>query len=82
MYPNPVSTGLVKLAFENQAQGKYDIQFTDISGKLISSQEIMINNKMQVQEFKLPSLISKGNYMIKVIDRSKKAISVNQLIVQ
>ena len=82
VYPNPVSTGLIKLSFDNQPQGKYDIQFTDISGKLISSQEVMISNKLQVQEFKLPGLISKGNYMIKVIDRSKKAISVNQLIVQ
>jgi hypothetical protein len=82
VYPNPVSTGLVKLSFDNQPQGKYDIQFTDISGKLISSQEVMINSKLQVQEFKLPGLISKGNYMIKVVDRSKNAISVNQLIVQ
>ncbi|HVE60780.1 MAG TPA: T9SS type A sorting domain-containing protein, partial [Chitinophagaceae bacterium] len=82
VYPNPVSTGLVKLSFENQPQGKYDIQFTDMSGKLISSREVVISNKIDVQEFKLPNLISKGPYMIKVIDRAKKAVSVNQLIVQ
>lgn len=82
VYPNPVSTGLVKLSFDNQPQGKYDIQFTDMSGKLISSREVVISNKIDVQEFKLPNLISKGPYMIKVVDRSKKAVSVNQLIVQ
>jgi len=82
VYPNPVSTGLVKLSFQDQPQGKYDIQFTDMSGKLISSREVVISNKIDVQEFKLPNLISKGPYMIKVIDRSKKAVSVSQLIVQ
>ncbi len=82
VYPNPVSTGVVKLQFEYQPEGRYTIQFTDIAGKLISSKEVNINNKMQVQEFRLPNLITKGNYMIKVTDRTNKAVNVTQLVVQ
>jgi hypothetical protein len=82
VYPNPVTTGMVKLAFRDQPEGKYKIQLLDISGKLISQQEVTINNKLQVQEVKLPSLITAGNYMIQVVDKSNKVVSAEKLIVQ
>jgi len=82
VYPNPVSNGLVKLSFDNLAAGKYQIQFMDISGKLIRSQEVNIDNKIQVEEFKLPDLISKGNYLIKVFSDTNKVSIVNKLAVQ
>ena len=82
VYPNPVSNGLVKLSFDNLAAGKYQIQFMDISGKLIRSQEVNIDNKIQVEEFKLPDLISKGNYLIKVFSDTNKISIVNKLAVQ
>ena len=66
VYPNPVTDGLVKLAFNNQPAGKYNVQVLDMSGKMMMSQDIVINSKSQVQEIKLPASISKGNYLVKV----------------
>lgn len=82
VYPNPVTTGVVKLSFENQPAGKYQVQFLDISGKLISSQEVIINNKVQVEQFRLPELIGKGNYFIKVFSELNKVSSITKLVVQ
>ncbi len=83
VYPNPASAnGLVKLAFEDQPSGRYQIQLTDISGKLISSKEVNINNRLQVQDFNIPGMIVTGNYMIKVMNKGNKTVSVTQLLVQ
>ncbi len=83
VYPNPASAnGLVKLSFEDQPSGRYQIQLTDISGKLISSKEVNINNRLQVQDFNIPGMIVAGNYMIKVMNKGDKAVSVTQLLVQ
>src|SRR5687767_1935763 len=82
VYPNPVSNGLVKLSFDNQPSGKYQIHFLDISGKLIKAQEVNIDNKIQVEEFKLPDMIAKGNYLIKVFNEPNKVSIVNKLAVQ
>src|SRR5688572_19657499 len=82
VYPNPVTNGFVRLSFEDQPAGKYDVQFMDISGKLISSKEVTISNKVQVEEFRLPELITKGNYLIKVTSEPNKVSVVTQLVVQ
>lgn len=82
IYPNPVTNGFFKLSFEDQSPGKYQVQLIDISGKLISSQAVTIANKMQVEEFKLPELTLRGNYLVKVVDGSNKALSINKIVVQ
>jgi hypothetical protein len=82
IYPNPVTTGVVRLSFKDQPEGKYKIQFMDISGKLVSQQEVTINNKVQVQEIRLPSVITAGNYLIKVVDQNNQLVSTEKLVVQ
>lgn len=82
VYPNPVSNGLIKLSFANQPTGKYQIQLFDITGKMISAKEVTINNKVQVEEFRLPDLIAKGNYLVKVIGENNNVSLVNKLAVQ
>ncbi|HEX2683827.1 MAG TPA: T9SS type A sorting domain-containing protein, partial [Ferruginibacter sp.] len=66
VYPNPVTDGMVKLAFNNQPTGKYNIQVMDMTGKIISSSDVLLSSKSQVLEYKLPSSLAKGNYFIKV----------------
>ena len=82
MYPNPVTTGTVRLTFRDQPHGKYIVQLIDISGKQISQQEVTVNNKIQVQELRLPSLITAGNYMIRVVDNANKIVNTEKLVVQ
>jgi hypothetical protein len=82
VYPNPVTTGLVRLAFSNQPKGKYQVQLMEISGKLISSKEYSVVNKTQVEEFRFPDLLSAGNYVIKILNDGNMPVSVNKIVVQ
>ncbi|MDB5197873.1 MAG: C-terminal target protein [Flaviaesturariibacter sp.] len=82
VFPNPVTTGLVKLSFNNQPQGKYQVQLLDVAGKLISSQEVNVSSKAQVEELRLPEGIAKGAYVVKVVGVSNKVSLSSQIVVQ
>jgi hypothetical protein len=82
IYPNPVVDGTVRLSFADQPQGKYSVEVLDISGKLISKKDININNKVQVEELRLPEKIARGNYLVKVTSDATKASSTTKLVVQ
>jgi hypothetical protein len=81
VYPNPVTNGFVRLSFDNQPKGKYQVQFMDVSGKVISTREVTINNRVQVAEFQLPEVMASGNYLVKVTSTKNKVSIVNQLVV-
>ena len=82
VYPNPVTTGVFKLAFTDQPPGRYQVQLMDISGQMISKKNIAINNQMQVEEFRLPGFVTKGNYLVKVIGESNKISFTEKITVQ
>jgi hypothetical protein len=82
VYPNPVTNGVFRLSFANQPSGRYQVQLMDISGKVISSQDLTINNKLQVEEFKVPDAVAKGNYLVKVTSEANKISVINKLMVQ
>lgn len=82
VYPNPVTNGLVKISFTNQPEGKYNIQVVDLAGNLISSHDVIISAKSQVQELKLPNALAKGNYMVKISGSDGETKLVTKLSVQ
>jgi hypothetical protein len=82
VYPNPVTNGFFKVSFNDQPVGKYQLQLFDVSGKMISSKEVVVNNKMQVEEYRLPSFITKGSYLLKVVGETNKTPLVSQITVQ
>jgi hypothetical protein len=82
VYPNPVTNGMMKLSFENQPAGRYQVQLMDISGKVLKTQEMNINNKVQVEEFTLPRLVAAGNYMVKIENQASKVSVTNKIVVQ
>jgi hypothetical protein len=82
VYPNPVTNGFVKVSFADQPKGRYQLQFLDVSGQLISSKYVTINGSMQIEEFRLPQFVTKGTYLLKVINETNKASVVSQLTVQ
>jgi hypothetical protein len=82
VYPNPVNKGeSVKLYFADQPAGKYQVQFLDLAGKLILTQEITINTKSQVVDFILPE-VSKGSYLVKVFSQNNKVSVTNKIVIQ
>lgn len=83
VYPNPVAMGgVMRLSFKDQEQGMYTVQFMDITGKLISARQVNISSRQQVEEYALPELTARGNYLLKVVAASKQVVSVNKVVVQ
>jgi hypothetical protein len=54
----------------------------DISGKLVSEREVFVTSAMQIEEFRLPELVTKGSYMMKVVGETNKVSFTNKIIVQ
>ena len=81
VFPNPVTTGVTRISFEDHPQGRYQIQMVDITGKVLRTQQLTIANRVQVEEFRLPSFVTRGNYLIKVIGEGNKTVSVSKLAV-
>lgn len=82
VYPNPInSNATVKVSFNDIPVGKYQVQLIDISGRLISAQEVNVMNKVQVADFTIPEL-AKGSYLLKVVSEPNKVAVTNKLVVQ
>ena len=82
VYPNPVTDGVAKVSFDNLPAGKYQLQVLDMSGKVILSREVTVRNKMQIEELRLPSMLGKGNYLVKVISDANAVNTSAKLLVQ
>jgi len=82
IFPNPVTTGMVKVSFKDQPAGKYNMELLDISGRLIKAKQVNINSTMQIEEFRTPELNVKGNYLLKVSNVEGKVSVTNKVVVQ
>jgi len=82
VYPNPVTEGYFNLSFTDQKPGRYQIQFMDVTGKVISVQQANIASKVQVEEFRLPKQVAAGNYLVRVTSDDGTYTNTNKLIVQ
>ncbi|MCW3073448.1 MAG: C-terminal target protein [Flaviaesturariibacter sp.] len=82
VFPNPVTSGLTKVSFADQPAGKYQVQLLDVAGKLISSQEVTVGSKVQVEELRIPQNLAKGSYVVKVVGISNKVSQTTKIVVQ
>ena len=82
VYPNPVTNGYFNVTFTDQPAGKYQMQLFDASGKMVSSKDVVITNNAQVERFELPSVVSAGNYLLKVTGGSNNISLSHKLTVQ
>jgi hypothetical protein len=82
VFPNPVTDGSFRLYFDNQRQGRYEVQLVDLTGRVINSQVINIGAKAQVEEMYVSKNLARGMYMVKVVDGNRKALFADKLLVQ
>lgn len=82
VFPNPVTDGSFRLYFDNQRQGKYEIQLVDLTGRVVNTQSISIGAKTQVEEMSVSSKLARGMYMVKVVDGSRKALFADKILIQ
>jgi hypothetical protein len=82
VYPNPVAGTRFTMQFTKLPVGDYFIEITDVSGKSISQRQVTINNPFQTQAMTLPAGAAKGVYLVKVMNRSQKAVYEQKVVVQ
>lgn len=82
VYPNPVTNGEVKISFNTLPAGKYMVQLSDMNGQVITTSDVVVGSKNQVETLRLPALISKGSYIIKVQSSGGREAYTETIIVQ
>lgn len=80
LYPNPVVKDIFRVSFNTEA-GRYDVQLVDLSGRLVVQKTVNVGHEGQVAEVTLPAKLSKGMYLVKVLDNSKKKVYADKLMV-
>ena len=82
VFPNPVTGSQFNVFFEGQKPGRYNMLFTDLAGRTISSKIITISRGNQVEICNLLPKTAKGTYLIKVLNEKKQLSFSEKIIVQ
>ena len=82
IFPNPITNNQFVIQFNQLEAGNYNIQVTDMMGRQVVQQAVALNGENQAQTIKLNSSSSKGIYLVKVTDQSRKAVYSTKVSVQ
>lgn len=82
VYPNPITSDQFTLQFGKVDAGNYNIELTDVMGRLIMQKGINVAAEDQVETFSLKATTTRGVYLIKVSDKNGKSIISQKLVVQ
>lgn len=82
MYPNPVTERRFQLSFEETGKGIHTIQVLDLSGKILLSKIVNISGPGQYEGVELKQQLSKGMYMVKVLNSESKTIYSSKFVMQ
>lgn len=80
LYPNPVIKDMFRVSF-NTGAGRYNIQLVDLNGRLMSQKIVSIGYEGQVVEVPLSATLSKGMYLVKVLDNARKTVYADKIMV-
>ncbi len=82
VYPNPVINDQFTLQFGKIDAGNYNIELTDVMGRLVLQKAVNVATEDQVEVFSLKSTTARGIYLVKVSDKSGKSVISQKLVVQ
>jgi len=82
IYPNPVRANLFRVNFTNKEAGKYNVQLIDIAGRMVSDNSMTVSSAGQTSEVKIDPSLSKGMYLVKVLDNEHKAVFLKKIILE
>lgn len=82
VFPNPVTGNQFNVFFEGQKPGRYNMVFTDLAGRIITSKIVTIFKGNQVESCNLLSKTEKGTYLLKVLNANKQIAFSEKIIVQ
>jgi hypothetical protein len=82
LYPNPVKNNSFRITFENKESGKYNVQLIDVTGRTVSDKSLTVYNGTQTSEVRLAASVTKGMYMVKVLNNESREIYLKKIVVQ
>jgi hypothetical protein len=82
IFPNPVTNNKFSVQFSSMETGNYTIHVTDVMGREVVQQAVVLTGENQMQNINLTASASKGVYLVKVLDANKKTIYSTKIIVQ
>jgi hypothetical protein len=82
MYPNPVPQNKFTLQFSKMKTGDYTLELMDVMGRQVMQQKVSIMAEEQVEHVNVHPGMARGVYMIKMSDRSNKAVFSQKLVLQ
>lgn len=80
VYPNPVKSKMFKVSFDNKEEGEYNIQLVDISGRIVSDKVVSVYRGAQVSEVRVNNNLTKGMYMVKVLNQLNREVYTRKII--
>ena len=82
LYPNPVTNDQFTIQFGKIDAGDYNIEMTDIVGRVVMRKMVNVSADGQVENVSLRSINAKGIYMINVFDANSRSVFNQKLVVQ
>ena len=79
VYPNPVSNNQFMLQFGKITAGTYNLELTDVMGRVVMQRNVNVQAEDQVESISLKSTMARGIYLVKVIDQEKKSVLSQKL---
>jgi hypothetical protein len=82
VYPNPIVNENITLSFKNLVTGAYKISFINMIGETVLEKNINISGNSGATSFVLPSSVSKGFLVLKLVSSDGKTSLTQKIIVQ
>jgi hypothetical protein len=82
VYPNPVTDNNITLSFARIPAGDYTLELTDIVGRRVMQQRVVVQGEGQTQNIALKASDARGTYLLRIVDRSKQTVFSQKVLVQ
>ena len=82
VFPNPVTSGQFSLQFNRVPAGEYTLELTDVMGRRVMQKRILTNDEYVTQPVSIASTKAKGIYLVRVLNKEKKNIFEQKVMVQ
>jgi hypothetical protein len=79
LYPNPVTNNQFSVQF-NLPEGNYRIEVKDALGRQVAQTPANLVGKGQITTMRLPGAVTKGFYLVKVIDQNNNTVVYSKKI--
>jgi hypothetical protein len=82
VYPNPVSDSKIRVSFNNEYAGRFEIQLLDLKGRLIQHHAVWVDKRSNISSMNINTRLSKGMYFVKVLNDKKKGVFSEKIFIE